>query len=182
MLLVVSPLTGLIGPLPQGSTRTFNYTLSFIYAFTDKLMNNKSHFDEIQHALRTAKTKQEFSRVLCVWLKMAFSMNSQQIARAIGGKASSVRRTQARFIREGIQSFKTKPTGGRKRANISIEREAQILEKFARQAKRGIVLDVRQITQAYELSVGKTVPRSTIYRLIDRHGLRRFLPRARLRQ
>lgn len=133
---------------------------------------------EIQAALRESKDKQQFQRVLCVWLKVVFSLSSAQIALAIGWKPSSVRNVQARFHKEGMQSFFSKPKGGRKRANISFDREVQILEKFSRRAKRGFALDVKQIQKAYELSVGRTVPRSTIYRLITRHGLRHFLPKA----
>jgi hypothetical protein len=84
-------------------------------------------------------------------------------------------------MKEGVQCFTPKRAGGRKRANLSVDREKRILEKFARRAKRGLALNVRQIKHAYELSVGKGVPDSTIYRLIHRHHLGRFLPRARNR-
>jgi transposase len=134
---------------------------------------------EIQTALQQSKDKQEFQRVLCVWLKVQFSLNSAQIALAIGWKPSAVRNLQARFNKEGVQSFFSRPKGGRRHANISFHREVQILEKFARRAKRGFSLDVKQIQKAYELSVGRAVPQSTIYRMITRHGLRHFLPKAR---
>jgi transposase len=133
----------------------------------------------IYRLLSEVKTKQEFERILCVWLKMALSLNSKQIASAIAWTPASVRRVQARFVKEGVGCFARKPSGGRKRANISLEREKQILAKFVRQTRRGVVLNVQQIKQAYELSAGKRVSRSTIYRLIERHALKRFLPRAR---
>jgi len=133
----------------------------------------------IRAILHESLSKQQFQRALCVWLKSCFSMTSQQIALAIGWTPASVRKVQWRFAREGIQTLLVKPKGGRKRELISFGREQQILDKFLRQTRRGGSLDVDQIRMAYELSVGKTVARSTIYRLIHRHGLRRFLPRAR---
>lgn len=142
-------------------------------------MNNQTDRSTIHRLLRETKNKQEFERILCVWLKMALSLSSKQIAIAIGWTPASVRRIQARFSREGIECFVNKRSGGRKRENISIEREKQILAKFARQTRRGAALNVQQIKYAYELSAEKSVSRSTIYRLIERHGLRRFLPRAR---
>lgn len=142
-------------------------------------MNIDTDYSTVRRALHEAKDKREFEKILCVWLRVSLSLSSKQIAMAIGWKDASVRRIQARFAREGIACFAAKSIGGRKRANISIEREKQILEKFARLARRGILLNVSGIKQAYELSAGKTVAKSTIYRLIDRHGLRRFLPRAR---
>jgi transposase len=145
-------------------------------------MNLQTDYSTVHRLLHKTKSKKEFERLLCMWLKMALSLSSRQIAIAIGWTPASVRRIQARFAREGIECFASKPTGGRKRENISMEREKQILTKFARQTKRGTVLNVQQIKHAYELSAGKSVSRSTIYRLIERHGLRRFLPRARLTQ
>jgi transposase len=141
-------------------------------------MNTDTAYATVQGKLRDAKTKNEFERVLCVWLKLSLSLNSRQIAKAIGWTDASVRRLQARYAKEGVDCFTGKPTGGRKRENISRERETKILDKFARQAKRGTPLDVKEIKNAYERSAGKTVAWSTIYRLISRHGLRRFLPRA----
>src|SRR5258708_32371738 len=142
-------------------------------------MSAETDYSTVRHILREAKSKKEFTRIQCVWLKMVLSLNSKQIAIAIGSTAASVRRIQARFAKEGIKCFASKPLGGRRRENISVEREKTILQKFVRQAKHGIPLNVSQIKRAYELSAGKDVPRSTIYRLINRHGLRRFLPRAR---
>ena len=133
----------------------------------------------VEKALRDSEDKAQFQRVLCVWLKLLFSLNSANIALAIGWKPSSVRNVQARFKKQGMQCFLSKRKGGRKRENMSFDREAQILDNFARRARSGFALDVGQLQRAYEISVGRPVARSTIYRLIARHGLRRFLPKAR---
>lgn len=142
-------------------------------------MNIQTNRWVVHGLLSKTKSKREFERILCVWLKIALSLNSKQIGIAIDWAPASVRRIQARFAKEGIDCFAIRSTGGRRRENISMERERWILAKFVRQAKRGSALNVRQIRQAYELSAGKAVSLSTIYRLIERHGLRRFLPRAR---
>ena len=91
----------------------------------------------VQKALRDSRNKEQFQRVLCVWLKLTFSLSSTKIALAIGWKPSSVRNVQARFRKEGLKSFLSKHKGGRKRANMSFDRETQILEKFARRARQG---------------------------------------------
>lgn len=133
----------------------------------------------VQRALHNAATKQEFQRAMCIWLKISFSLTSEQIGQAIGWTASSVRHVQSRFAIEGVQCLWGKPRGGRRRENISVDRETHILNKFKRQAQRGGILDIGEIKKAYELSVGREVSPSTIYRLISRHGLRKFLPRVR---
>lgn len=142
-------------------------------------MNISTDLSPVAKALQNSKNKEHFQKVLCVWLKLLFSMTSTEIALAIGWKPSSVRNIQARFDREGARCFVTKQKGGRNRENMSVDREARILDKFARRARRGFVLNVDQIQKAYEISLGRAVPKSTVYRLIARHGLRHFLPRAR---
>jgi hypothetical protein len=136
-------------------------------------------FPVVQKALEQSQTKREFKKVLCVWLKLSLSLTSKQIAIGIDMTPSAVRQIQARFAKSGMHILLAKPKGGRRRENISHSREKQILNKFLRRAQRGSVLNVAEIQKAYELSAGKVVPRSTIYRLIERHGLRRYLPRAR---
>ena len=133
----------------------------------------------VHSALLSSQTKLELQKVLCVWLKLSFRLTSKQIALSIGWTPERVRKVQSRYSREGVQCFHGKPRGGRRREYLSLSRERQILDKFMRQARRGFSLNVSQIRQAYELSVGRPVSRSTIYRLIERHGLRRYLPRAR---
>jgi len=142
-------------------------------------MTSPSDILVIRKALEQAMTKDEFRKVLCLWLKVALSLTSKQIAIGTGQTPAAVRKTQSRFASEGVQALFTKPRGGRKRENISLARERQILNKFQRRAQRGSVLNVAEIQKAYELSAGKPVAESTIYRLIARHGLRRYLPRAR---
>lgn len=117
--------------------------------------------------------------MLCIWLKHTLSLSSREIALGIGTTPEAVRKIQSRFAKEGLQALLGKLKGGRKRENISLAREEQILSKFLRRAQRGSVLDVAEIQRAYELSAGKSVARSTIYRLLARHGLRHYLPRAR---
>jgi transposase len=133
----------------------------------------------VHNALQTSQTKLEFQKVLCVWMKLALNLTSRQIALLLGWTPARVRKVQSRYSQQGIQYFYGKSRGGRRRENLSLSRESDILHKFVRQAKRGTSLNVSQIRKAYELSVGKPVSRSTIYRLIERHGLRRYLPRAR---
>lgn len=142
-------------------------------------MPNTHDVTAIKRALDQSNGKDEFRRVLCVWLRETLSLTSSQIAVALGQTPAAVRRVQSRFARYGLEAITGKRRGGRRRANISLPREKQIIHKFLRQARRGAVLNVSEIHKAYELSAGKTVSLSTIYRLIARHGLRRYLPRAR---
>ena len=144
-------------------------------------MNTEMHRRLVYQALLNSQSKRELQKVMCVWLKLLLGLTSEQIALSIGWTSNHVRKIQSRYSREGIQCFQEKARGGRKREYLSLARERQILDKFARRAKRGFSLNLSEVRRAYELSVGRSVSRSTIYRLIARHDLRRYLPRARFR-
>jgi Winged helix-turn helix len=57
-----------------------------------------------------------------------------------------------------------------------IERNTH-LEPFLFGAQRGQILVVTDIKAAYEAKVGRKVPKSTVYRMLERHGWRKIAPR-----
>jgi len=69
--------------------------------------------------------------------------------------------------------------GGRRRANLSLEAEEQLLRHFFEKANRGEVLVVNEVKAVYEGAVGHRVPKSTVYRMLARHGWRKIAPRPR---
>lgn len=69
--------------------------------------------------------------------------------------------------------------GGRRRELMSIEEEKIFLAPWVAQAEIGGVLVVPPIHLALEKRVGHKVPKSTVYRLLDRHGWRKVTPDTR---
>jgi transposase len=69
--------------------------------------------------------------------------------------------------------------GGRHRANLPVEEEEEILAHFFQKAKRGEVLVVNEVKHVYEEAVVRAVPKSTVYRMLARHGWRKIAPRPR---
>jgi hypothetical protein len=55
---------------------------------------------------------------------------------------------------------------------MSFEQEAQLLEPFFQKARKGKPFVVADIHKAYQSTIGKKVPASTIYRILARHGWR----------
>jgi hypothetical protein len=62
---------------------------------------------------------------------------------------------------------------------LSIDQEDEVLRPFLEKAGIGDILIVSPIKIAYEQAVGHVVPKSTIYRLLARHGWRKSAPRPR---
>jgi transposase len=127
--------------------------------------------------LKQAKEKREYQRVQCVWLRAAMKMTPADIARALGWSLGYVKQVQARYLKEGERSLKVEPKGGRHRENLSVREEDTLLAPFFAKAERGELLVATEVKRAYEARVGHKVPKSTVYRLLDRHGWRKIAPR-----
>ena len=69
--------------------------------------------------------------------------------------------------------------GGRYYQNLTLEGERQLLQGFLAQSETGGILEVSRVKAAYEQVLGRKVPKSTIYRMLARHGWRKVVPRCR---
>jgi hypothetical protein len=63
--------------------------------------------------------------------------------------------------------------GGRRRALMSFDDELRFLSPWLDGIRGGRALIVAEIRTAYQAAVGRSVPKSTVYRLLARHGWRR---------
>jgi len=133
----------------------------------------------LKGCLKRAKTKADFQRIQCVWLRAVLSLRAEQIAVVVGWSVSRVKRIQGQFFREGEKALFGPGRGGRHHENLSLEAEERFLMQFLEKAKTGGVLEVSEIKAAYERTVGHAVPQSTIYRMLTRHGWRKIAPRPR---
>ena len=139
----------------------------------------KGAFLQLAKALQQARSKAEFQRIQCLWLRASLGLNADQVATAIGWQPTSVRRLQAQFLKRGKAVLQAVGRGGRRNQNLTVAQEQQLLAEFDAQAERGGMLEVSQIQRAYEQVVGHAVPKSTVYRMLARHEWRKIAPRRR---
>src|SRR4051795_190476 len=127
--------------------------------------------------LDQAASKAEYQRVLCVWLRTALAMPAAEIARALGWHTGSVHNLHSRYLHEGASALLGGDHGGRRRALLSLEGEQALLRTFTAPAEQGGVAEASRIRVAWEQQVGHPVTKSTVYRLLARHGWRKLVPR-----
>jgi transposase len=135
--------------------------------------------ESLKALLKKTKTKADFQRVQSVWLRAVFAMSSDQVALAIGLRPATVKKLWSQYFSGGEKVLIGQRRGGRRRANLSVEEEEQVLTHFFDKAKDGEVLVVNEVKRAYEEAVGRAVPKSTVYRMLARHGWRKIAPRPR---
>jgi transposase len=81
------------------------------------------------------------------------------------------------YDRGGLKALKSKPSGGRKRENITLAEEKVLLARFAKAAGAGEMLNIHDLKAAYEKAIGHDTSNSTVYNLLARHGWRKLMPR-----
>lgn len=133
--------------------------------------------EQLLELLKGTKTKSEFQRVQCVLLRSTLGLTPEQIAEFLGWHPVSVRRVQAAYLKQGPTALQVLERGGRYRENISLAEETELLKPFLAQAEAGGIIVVTEIKTAYEKYIGHAVPRSTVYRILERHGWRKLVPR-----
>jgi transposase len=127
--------------------------------------------------LKQARSPAEYQRLQCVWLRATLGLSASQIAQALGWQASSVRHVQARYLREGEETLRDRPRGGRYHAHLTREEEQELLAPFIGKAQRGEVVIAAPLQQAYQDRLGYPVDPSIVYRALHRHGWRKVQPR-----
>jgi transposase len=131
-----------------------------------------------EFATRTC-SKSEFRRFLCVWLRVEGGMSAAGISRAVKWSAHTVRVVQRRFIESGAGSFADRKRGRKTPPRMTFQEEETFLAEFNAAAAEASVLVAGEIKAAWEARLGRTVHKSTLYRMLKRHGWRKVAPRPR---
>ena len=127
--------------------------------------------------LKRADSHAEYQRIQCVLIRATLGSSAAQIAELLGWSTATVHVLHSRWSKEGDAIFDLRRRGGRHNQHLSPEQEQQILAPFAERAEAGGMLSVAEIQRAYCEQLGKEVAPSTVYRLLDRHGWRKAVPR-----
>ena len=100
------------------------------------------------------------------------------IARTVGVSLSTVHRVIATYKQGGVAAIETPGKGGRRRQHLTLAQERAFLQPFVARAVRGEMATAAEIQRAYEEETKQPVAKSTIYRLLDRHGWRQLSARS----
>jgi transposase len=132
---------------------------------------------EVKNRMRTDQSADWRQRWLIIYNALVEPRSAAEIARHCGVSKATVHAVISRYNRLGVAAIETPGRGGRRRQYLTLEEEQDFLAPFFAQAERGETTTVGQIWQAFEQRVGHPVDDSTVYRLLDRHGWRKVMPR-----
>jgi transposase len=118
-------------------------------------------------------------RWLIMYKALIEPRKAEEIARHCGVSKATVHDVISRYNRLGVAAVETAGKGGRRRQDLPLEEEKAFLAPFFAQALTGEIATAGQIWHAFEKRVGHEVDDSPRYRLLNRHGWRKLMPRPR---
>jgi transposase len=129
--------------------------------------------------LKRASSHAEYQRIQCVLIRATLGSTASQIAQLLGCSTATVHVIHSRWAKQGDALFDMGGRGGRHHQHLSPVEEDRLLAPFTQKAHTGGLLHVSEIKQAMQKKVGGVVASSTVYRMLDRHGWRKVIPRPR---
>ena len=133
--------------------------------------------DEVKERMRTDARPWVRQHWWIIYNALVAPRKAQEIALHTGVSVTTVHRVISVYNRLGAAAMETPGKGGRRHQYLTLQEEKQFLAPFFVQAESGEIAIVAQIQRAYEAKVGHEVDDSTIYRLLNRHGWRKLMPR-----
>ncbi len=133
----------------------------------------------IQTLMKNATSKWEYRRLQCVSLRQ-FGMKAPDVSKIVGLHPGSVRIIWAKWKRHGVEALLGERRGQvRAAARWTREEERTFLDPFLKAADCGRLTTVRDIYAAQCKYIGKKIDPTVTYRLLERHGWRKVVPRQR---
>ena len=132
---------------------------------------------EIKEVRKTITDKKVDRRLYAVQLR-GEGLTNDEIAKKLDTSDKMVSQWVSAYINNGgIAALLPKERIGMHR-NLSIEEEKEFLSAYTKQAEAGQIIDLNELKAAYIEKVGHSIGGSQIYRMLERHGWRKVMPRS----
>lgn len=131
--------------------------------------------------LKVAKKKNKNKNVdkrLTALLMRAEGKSREETAKVTGYKTVSITSLTAKYMQSGINAIVENHHDSNHR-NMDYEKEEELLEQFSKAAENGQVVEVSMIKEAYDKIVGHESGSGQIYKVLNRHGWRKVMPRSK---
>ena len=133
--------------------------------------------DEIRERIRVAKTPWISQKWLVILHATVDPQTAGEIALHVGVGKGTVHNLISNYNRFGPSVVEGVGRGGRRNSHLTREEEAEFIAPFVDLARKGQIVVGAQIGKVLEERVGRPLHHSIIYRLLDRNGWRKVVPR-----
>ena len=137
----------------------------------------EEEIEVIQAERKKNKDKRAEQRLKALELR-AKGMSRKEVSQATGFCKEYVSQLVKKYREKGLEGISGNHYGGN-HWNMSEEEEASILAPFHARGERGEIVEIREFGEAYQAAVAHRVSAGQIYRVLERHGWRKVMPRSR---
>ena len=142
-----------------------------------QVANTEKVLETLLEAQKNITSIREWRQLEAIWLREKLHMSGPQVAETLNYQLQTIYLLWHKWIHEGLTIFTDKkPPGGRNNAYMTADEEEDFLRPFQERAPQGGIVEIGEMKKAFETRIGTTVPKSTIYRLLNRHGWRKIAP------
>jgi transposase len=133
--------------------------------------------EEIESKMKETVGFWRVKRWLVIWNALVDPRPAKEIALHLGLSVHTVHNLISMYNRHGSKGIETHGKGCRKNFYLSFEEEVGFLKSFEDKASSGQIATALEIKAAYEKIIGHKVHKTTVYRMLKRHGWRKVMPR-----
>lgn len=139
---------------------------------------NIDEIKNLEEALELTDKKVEIKRILAIKAKAELGLSNEAIGTLLNYSEFTIRDIISSYSKNGLDGLMLQAKrGGRKRENMTISEEKELLSYFSGQANEGSIVTAAKIKEEYEKRITRKVHKSTVSRLLKRHGWRKIVPR-----
>jgi len=120
-----------------------------------------------------------YKRAQCVYLRSEYNYCPRQISTITGLSTDRIRHVHSLYKKYGKKIIYCGKRGGRNNANMKLEEEAEFLKQYEADSLSGKIITASLIHQDLESFLSKSLHQSGIYKMLQRNGWRKILPRPR---
>lgn len=132
---------------------------------------------ELKEKIATAPNARCQQKWMIVYNALVSPRSAAEIAQHTATSRRTVHQVISDYNRLGAAAIETPGRGGRRNNYLSWDEEVAFLEPFITDSAQGLLTTIQTLHQAFEQCVADPVHPSTIYRLLERHGWRKLMPR-----
>ena len=139
----------------------------------------KAHLssEEVMEKIKNVRGFRGIQKLLVIWNATVDPRPASEIALHTGLAEQTVHNLISEYNRKGPQILDKPGRGGRRKAYLTLEEEKELLAQFEPDGLTGRIATAMDVKKVFERRIGHEVSRSTVYRLLARHGWRKIVPR-----
>jgi transposase len=133
----------------------------------------------LREKLAQAESKEQFQRWQIIYVIKTKGFTPAEAADVVGVSTGTVHQWVHAYNKNGPDNYNLKGRGGRRSSYMTVEQESELLNEFANDAEKGLIITAWDVQKRIEKKTGMKVSDDFVYDLFNRNGWRKVVPKPR---